>query len=102
MDGCINGPCWVHLGSGSDGRLMLTQGWKTFARSQRLEQEQILHFCFNGEDILFVKIFQYLGGRTECCAESESNGEDDSSSSEEEEDEDSSSIKVEPVDSSSG
>ena len=81
---------------------MLTQWWKTFACSQRLEREQILHFRFNGENTLFVKIFQYLCGCAECSAESESSGEDDSSSSEEEEDEDSSGIKAEPVDSSTG
>ena len=102
-DDCANGPSWVHAGHDSSGRLVLMQGWKTFARSQKLEHEQILHFCFNGEDTLFVKIFGYLGGRAGCCLESESSGEDDSSSSEEEEnEEDSSSVKVEPSSSSSG
>jgi hypothetical protein len=63
MDGCINDPCWVHVGFGSSDRMILAQGWKTFSHSQRLEQEQILHLRFNGEDTLFVKIFMYLGGR---------------------------------------
>ena len=70
---------------------MLTQGCRTFARAQRLAQNQILRFRFNGKDTLFVTVFRYLGGRVECCLEgsSEEDGgeEDGPSSSEEEEDE---------------
>ena len=68
---------------------------------QRLERRQILHFCFNGEDKLFVKIFGYLGGRVECCAKSESSDEDDDSPSEDEDEENSSGVKAEGVDSDS-
>ena len=102
-DDCVNGPSWVHMGLDASGRLALMQGWKTFARSQRLEQEQILHFRFNGEDTLFVTVFEYLGGCVECCGESGSSGEEDSSSDEEEENEETScNVKEEPRDSRSG
>ena len=79
------------MGFDDSGRLVLTQGWRTFARAQKLTQDQILHFRFNGEDTLFVTVFGYLGGRVECCLEgsSEEDGSEEggSSSSEEEEDE---------------
>ena len=82
---------------------MLTQGWRTFAHTQKLAQDQVLHFRFNGEDTLFVTIFVYLGGRAECCAESGSSSKDDSSSGEEEEDEENPpSVKEEPHDSFPG
>ena len=91
------------MGFDDSGRLVLTQGWKTFARAQKLAQQQVLHFRFNGEDTLFVTVFGYLGRRTECCSESGSSSEDDSSSDEEEEDEESPpSVKEEPHDSRSG
>ena len=103
MDDCVNGPSWVHMGLDASGRLVLLQGWKTFARSQRLAQQQVLHFRFNGDDTLFVTIFGYLSGRTECCAESGSSSEDDSSSGKEEEDEENPpSVKEAPRDSRSG
>ena len=73
------------MGFDDSGRLVLTQGWRTFAHAQKLTLDQVLHFHFNGEDTLFVTVFKYLGGRAECCSESSS--EEDSSSSEEEEDE---------------
>ena len=69
---CPNSPNWVHLEFDESGRLVLTQGWRTFARAQRLAQNQILHFRFNGEDTLFVTVFRYLGGRVECCLEGSS------------------------------
>ena len=81
----------MHLEFDESGRLVLTQGWRTFAHAQRLAQNQILRFRFNGEDTLFVTVVGYLGGCVECCLEgsSEEDGgeEDGSSSSEEEEDE---------------
>ena len=45
---CLNGPWWVATESDPIGVLVLTRGWKTFARSKGLEQKQILHFHFNG------------------------------------------------------
>ena len=39
-----NGLNWVHLEYDDAGCLVLTQGWRTFARAQRLETDQILHF----------------------------------------------------------
>ena len=96
-DDCPNGPSWVHMGFDDSGRLVLTQGWKTFAHAQELAQQQVLHFRFNGEDTLFVTVFGYLGGRVECCSESGSSSDDDSSSSGEDEDEENSfSVNEEP------
>ena len=89
---------WVLLGFDDIGRLVRTQGWWTFARAQKLAQDQILHFRYNGENTFFVKVFGYLGGRVECC--SEGSGEDGNSSDDEEEDgEDSFSVKEEARDS---
>ena len=91
------------MGFDDSGLLVLTQGWKTFARAQKLALDQILHFRFNGEDTLFVTVFGYLGGRAECCSKSGSSSEDDSSSDEEEEDEENPpSVTEEPRDSHSG
>ena len=91
------------MGFDDSGRLVLAQGWKTFARAQKLAQQQVLHFRFNREDTLFVTVFEYLGGRAEYCPESGSSSEDGSSSDEEEEDEENPpSVKEEPRDSRSG
>ena len=99
---CPNGPSWVHIGFDDFGRLVLTQGLRTFAHAQKLSLDQILHFRFNGEDTLSVTVFGYLGGRMECCSESSSE-EDSSSDDEEEEDEENPpNVKEEPHDSFPG
>ena len=91
------------MGFDDSRRLVLTQGWRTFAHAQKLAQDQVLHFRFNGKDTLFVTVFRYLGRRVECCSESGSSSEEDSSSGEEEEDEENPpSVKEEPSDSRSG
>ena len=43
-----NGPNWVHLEYEDARRLVLTQGWRTFACAQRLETDQILRFRYSG------------------------------------------------------
>ena len=61
---------------------LLKQGWRTFARAQRLETDQILRFRYNGQRTLFVVVYGFLDGRVECCSEGcskeVSSGEDDS------------------------
>ena len=103
-DDCPNGPNWVHMAFDNSRRLVLTQEWRTFAHAQKLSLDQILHFRFNGEDTLFVTVFEYLGGRMGCCSESSSSSEEDSSSDDDEEEdaENPPNIKEEPDDSFQG
>ena len=89
----------MHVGFDDSGRLVLTQGWRTFERTQKLTLDLVLHFCFNGEDTLFVTVLQYLGGRVECCSESSSSEEDSSSDEEDEDEENLPRVKVELSDS---
>ena len=78
-----NGPSCVCLEVGDTGRLELTKGWWTFAHAQRLQTDQILLFRYNGQSTLFVTVFDFPGGRAECCLEASSEEESSSCGCEE-------------------
>ena len=95
VEGCPNGPSWVLAEYAPDDAILLSKGWKAFARSRRLSKGQFLAFRFDGDQTLLVKIYRSSGGRIECCAESESSGRSTSSFDEDEDEESSSNVKAE-------
>ena len=70
VEGCPNGPSWVLAEYAPDDAILLSKGWKAFARSRRLSKGQFLAFRFDGDQTLLVKIYRAAAGRIECCAES--------------------------------
>ena len=66
VEGCPNGPSWVLAEYAPDDAILLSKGWKAFARSRRLSKGQFLAFQFDGDQTLLVKIYRAAGGRIEC------------------------------------
>ena len=68
--------------------MFLERGWKTFARWCKLQTRHNILFRYDGNDTLWVKVFDSDGDRVECCRESSSSDneslhEEDGSQSEE-------------------
>ena len=78
-----------------DDAILLSKGWKAFARSRRLSKGQFLAFRFDGDQTLLVKIYRAIGSRIECCAESESSSNSSSFFDGDEDEENSSNVKAE-------
>ena len=72
VEGCPNGPSWVLAEYAPDDAILLSKGWKAFARYRRLFYGQFLAFQFDGDQTLLVKIYHAAGGRIEYCVECES------------------------------
>ena len=97
MEGCPNSPSWVLTEYTPDDAILLSKGWKAFARSRRLSKGQFLAFRFDLHQgqFLLVKIYRAAGGRIECCVESESSSNNFSFFDEDEDEENSSNVKAE-------
>ena len=95
MEGCPNGPSWVVAEYAPDDTILLSKGWKAFARSRHLSKGQFLAFRFDGDQTLLVKIYRAASGRIECCTESENSGHSSSFFDKDEDEENSSNIKAE-------
>ena len=56
------------------GSLALTRGWRTFARARGLSRRCTLHFKFDGDATLYVRVFGEDGRRAGCCPENDDRG----------------------------
>ena len=57
------------------GNIALARGWQTFARARGLGRRCTLHFRYDGESTLYVRLFGEDGRRAGCCPEA-NNGEE--------------------------
>ena len=53
----------------------LTRGWQTFARARGLSRRCTLHFKFDSDATLYVRVFGEDGHRVGCCPEDNNGGE---------------------------
>ena len=54
--------------------MLLTCGWQTFARARGLSRRCTLHFKFNGDATLYVRVFGEDGRCVGCCPEDDDDG----------------------------
>ena len=68
-DGCCSRASWVVVEVSVMGNIALARGWQTFARACGLGRRCTLHFKFDGDATLCVRVFGEDGRRTGCCPE---------------------------------
>ena len=51
------------------GNAALARGWQTFARARGLGRRCTLHFKYDGDVTLYVRVFGQDGRRAGCCPE---------------------------------
>ena len=73
-DGCCSRASWASLEVSAAGSLALTRGWQTFARARGLSRRCTLHFKFDGDATLYVRVFGEDGRRAGCCPEDDDHG----------------------------
>ena len=73
-DGCCSRASWSSLEVSAAGSLALTRGWQTFARACGLSRRCTLHFKFDGDATLYVRVFGEDGRRAGCCPEDDGHG----------------------------
>ena len=56
------------------GSLFLARGWQTFAHARGLSRRCTLHFKFDGDATLYVRVFGEDGRRAGCCPEGDDRG----------------------------
>ena len=57
------------------GNIALAGGWQTFARARCLGRRCTLHFKYDGDATLYVRVFGEDGRRTGCCPETNNSEE---------------------------
>ena len=78
-DGCCSRASWASLEVSAAGSLALTCGWQTFARARGLSRRCTLHFKFDGDATLYVRVFGEDGRHAGCCPEDDDRGREPSS-----------------------
>ena len=73
-DGCCSRASWALLEVFTSGSLALTRGWQMFARARGLRRWCTLHFKFDGDATLYVRVFGEDGRRVGCCPEDDNRG----------------------------
>ena len=68
-DGCCSRASLVLVEVSVARNVALSRGWKTFARARRLGRRCTLHFKFDGDATLYVRVFGQDGRRVGCCPE---------------------------------
>ena len=56
-DGCCSRASWAALEVSAAGGLALTRDWQTFSRARGLSRQCTLHFKFDGDATLYVRVF---------------------------------------------
>ena len=74
-DGCCSRASWASLEVSAAGSLALARGWQTFARARGLGRWCTLHFMFDGDTTLYVRVFGEDGRRVGCCPEDDDGDE---------------------------
>ena len=66
-DGCCSRASWVAVEVSVAGNIALARGWQTFALTLGLARLCTLHFKFDGDATLFVRVFGEDSRRAGCC-----------------------------------
>ena len=78
-DGCCSRASWASLEVSAAGSRALARGWQTFACAHGLSRRCTLHFKFDGDATLYVRVFGEDGRRAGCCPEGDDRGREPSS-----------------------
>ena len=73
-DGCCSRASWATLEVSTAGEAALTRGSQTFARMRGLHRRCTLHFKFDDDATLYVRVFEEDGRRAGCCPEDDDHG----------------------------
>lgn len=57
------------------GNVALARGWQTFARARGLGRRCTLHFKYDGDATLYIRVFGEDGRRVGCCLEDDDGDE---------------------------
>ena len=68
-DGCCSKASWVAVETSAAGNIALARGWQTFARARGLGRRCTLHFKYDGDATLYVRVFGEDGRPAGCCPE---------------------------------
>ena len=68
-DGCCSGASWVAVEVSTAGNIALAHGWQAFARVRGLGKRCTLHFKYDGDATLYVRVFGEDGRRAGCFPE---------------------------------
>ncbi len=75
MDGCYCRASWATLEISVVGNVALARGWQMFARARGLGRRCTLHFQFDGDATLYMRVFGEDGRHAGCYPE-ENDGEE--------------------------
>jgi len=75
-DGCCSRASWVTAEVSVSGNTAFARGWQTFACARGLGKLCTLHFRYDGDATLYVRVFGEDGHRVWCCPE-ESDGDEE-------------------------
>ena len=68
-DSCCSRASWVVVEVSAAGYIALVCGWQTFACARGLGRRCTLHFKYDGDATLYVRVFGEDGHRAGCCPE---------------------------------
>ena len=74
-DGCCSRASWVTVEISVTGNMALAQGWQTFAHTHGLGRWCTLHFNYDGDATLYVRVFGEDRRRVGCCPEDDDGDE---------------------------
>ena len=69
MDDCCSKASWVTVEVSITGNAALARSWQTFARARGLGRRCTLHFKYDGDATLYVRVFGEDGRRSWCYPE---------------------------------
>ena len=68
-DSCCSRASWVAVEVSAAGNIALARSWQTFARARGLGGRCTLHFKFDSDATLYVRVFGEDSRRAGCCPE---------------------------------
>ena len=74
-DDCCSKASWVAVEVSVTGNIVLARGWQTFARARGLGRPCTLHFRYDGDATLYVRVSRGDGHCVGCFPE-DSNGDE--------------------------
>ena len=78
-DGCCSRAFWVAVEVSVVGNIALSHGWQKFARACSLGRPCTLHFKYDNDTTLYMRVFGEDGRRAGCCPEGDDRGWEPSS-----------------------
>ena len=74
-DDCCSRASWAVVEISVTGNIALARGWQTFARARGLGRRWTLHFKYDDDATLYVRVFGEDGRRVGCCPEDDDGDE---------------------------